>query len=377
MLTEEKYMNPVTPKLGLVLSGGGAKGAYEVGVLKAMAHLGLEPSVVSGASIGALNGAVVAAAPDLKTASEQLEVMWTGIDSNRILSLEAPNWRYIALSALHITLVRRLTVSNPIAAVALLMKSAVWQCFTNEDKKYFGLLERAPLEQIIEAAVDFETLLSDKSRDFYVSVFPSTDGRGVSGKAGVIIDGIRCARSKESVFMRFRDSSRDDALNLLLASAALPLAFRSVKIGDIRYRDGGMGDRLHCQGNTPMEPLVHAGCTHAVVVTLSEGALWNRHEWDKVIPLEIRPSIPIEEKGGIKSTLDFSQERIRYLIAKGEEDARQTIGKAVRAIRLVEETRESRQAADGAMRDWDQDWPKYIDATRKSDAFFSRNTQED
>jgi len=38
-------------KLGLALSGGGAKGAYEAGVVRALAEIGLEPEVVSGASV--------------------------------------------------------------------------------------------------------------------------------------------------------------------------------------------------------------------------------------------------------------------------------------------------------------------------------------
>ena len=52
-------------KLGLVLSGGGAKGAYEVGVIRALAEYGIEPQVVSGASIGAINGSIVASSSDI------------------------------------------------------------------------------------------------------------------------------------------------------------------------------------------------------------------------------------------------------------------------------------------------------------------------
>ena len=50
------------PKTGLVLSGGGAKGAYQVGVLKALHELGANVDMVAGASMGALNGAVLASA---------------------------------------------------------------------------------------------------------------------------------------------------------------------------------------------------------------------------------------------------------------------------------------------------------------------------
>ena len=46
-------------KLALVLSGGGAKGAYEIGVYKALKRLGKKPDIVTGTSVGALNGVLV------------------------------------------------------------------------------------------------------------------------------------------------------------------------------------------------------------------------------------------------------------------------------------------------------------------------------
>lgn len=56
-------------KTGLVLSGGGAVGAYQAGVVKALAECGAQISMVSGVSIGALNGAIIAASPDLSEAA--------------------------------------------------------------------------------------------------------------------------------------------------------------------------------------------------------------------------------------------------------------------------------------------------------------------
>ena len=50
-------------KTGLVLSGGGAVGAYQAGVVKALAECGTQISMVSGASIGAFNGAIIGPLP--------------------------------------------------------------------------------------------------------------------------------------------------------------------------------------------------------------------------------------------------------------------------------------------------------------------------
>jgi NTE family protein len=53
-------------RIGLVLSGGGAKGAYQVGVVNALHELGAQVDAIAGASIGALNGAFLATAPSLE-----------------------------------------------------------------------------------------------------------------------------------------------------------------------------------------------------------------------------------------------------------------------------------------------------------------------
>src|SRR5437763_12169222 len=59
-----------------VLGGGGLLGAHEVGMLRALAEAGVRPDLVVGTSIGALNGALVAADP--LGAAERLGQMWQG-----------------------------------------------------------------------------------------------------------------------------------------------------------------------------------------------------------------------------------------------------------------------------------------------------------
>jgi len=59
-----------------VLGGGGLLGAHEVGMLRALAESGVRPDLVVGTSIGALNGALVAADPP--GAAERLRQMWQG-----------------------------------------------------------------------------------------------------------------------------------------------------------------------------------------------------------------------------------------------------------------------------------------------------------
>ena len=69
-----------SPEVAFVLGGGGVHGAAEVGMIRALLEHGVEPDVILGTSIGALNGALLAAEPD--TALERLCELWTNVDAN-------------------------------------------------------------------------------------------------------------------------------------------------------------------------------------------------------------------------------------------------------------------------------------------------------
>jgi NTE family protein len=66
------------PRITFVLSGGGALGAIQVGMLRALIDAGVRPDLVVGSSVGAINGAAVAADPTV-SGIERLERLWTGI----------------------------------------------------------------------------------------------------------------------------------------------------------------------------------------------------------------------------------------------------------------------------------------------------------
>ncbi|WP_435280356.1 patatin-like phospholipase family protein [Streptomyces koelreuteriae] len=66
----------IRPRIGLVLSGGGAKGAYHVGVVECLASAGVHIDAVAGTSIGALNGAVLACAGNLQQGAVALRAIW-------------------------------------------------------------------------------------------------------------------------------------------------------------------------------------------------------------------------------------------------------------------------------------------------------------
>ena len=74
---------PRRPKVAFVLGGGGHNGAYEVGMLRALFEHGVKPNVVVGTSVGAMNGAAVAARPSLETV-ERLRKVWLTLNEDQI-----------------------------------------------------------------------------------------------------------------------------------------------------------------------------------------------------------------------------------------------------------------------------------------------------
>jgi NTE family protein len=71
-------------KTAIVLGGGGVLGAFEVGMLRALAEAGIQPDVVVGTSVGAINGVFVAAGPD--SAAARLDELWQGADLQEAFS---------------------------------------------------------------------------------------------------------------------------------------------------------------------------------------------------------------------------------------------------------------------------------------------------
>jgi NTE family protein len=75
--------SPQKTKIGLVLQGGGALGAYEAGAVKCLYDSGMECAIVAGASSGALNAVTLAAAKTYPP--DELEAMWNGFKTPEIL----------------------------------------------------------------------------------------------------------------------------------------------------------------------------------------------------------------------------------------------------------------------------------------------------
>ena len=206
----------------LVLQGGGALGAYQVGVMQALQEAGIEPDWVIGTSIGAINAALIAG-NRAENRLERLHAFW-----------DVLRWRS-PLAALPF----ELGALNPLASLSI-MANGVPGFFAPNPASWFGLktplgVERAsyydtaPLAQTLAAHVDFERI-----------------NRG-NGAMRLTVGAVNA----KSGAMRYFDS-REEKLcaQHIMASGALPPAFPAVRIDGEPYWDGGI------YSNTPIEAVL-------------------------------------------------------------------------------------------------------------------------
>lgn len=239
-------------KTGLVLSGGGAVGAYQAGVVKALAECGTQISMVSGASIGAFNGAIIAASPDLSEAAVRLEALWDHLGNNQVLSVN----RLVYFSLLKKLFQAMNLCQIPGRAGALLTTLLRHISTINGFDNLMAqpLLSDEPLTALMDHYLDTDALAD--GLPLYVSLYPTEGGMQD------IIDCIRAelgvGTTKNAVFQHIQSLPRGQQKEALLASAALPLLFRPREVQGTMFGDGGMGGWRNMQGNTPVTPLVDA-----------------------------------------------------------------------------------------------------------------------
>lgn len=235
--------------IGLVLSGGGARGAYEVGVLSVLLpwlehRHGQRPDVVVGTSVGALNAAYIAAHADEETAT----LIEAGCDTWREIrygDVLAP-----LLSVGELSAVGRLAVGLVISGVAP-----------------YSLLDPAPLAGTLTKLIDFAKLhrnVADPAVALRACAVVATAAH--TNRSVVFHDGGRNPASDERRGIDYAPTPITN--DHVRASAAIPVAFPAVEVGAPRqargwYFDGGT--RL----NTPIKPALELEVRRVIVIGLN------------------------------------------------------------------------------------------------------------
>ena len=293
-------------KIGLVLAGGGAKGAYEAGALRYMSEIGFCPAMIAGTSIGALNGAVLASHPSFSEAVQKLEMLWDRLGSEKVLQFNKGSLKRFAYAG----------------ASSFLPNFVSWYFdFISRlgiKKDSLSIFSPDSLEQLLSESINTTELR--RGIELWVAVFPTLKIPGLD--YDYLTGLLQVLAGSPAQWLKVQDCEDDATLhNLLLASAAIPFAFPPREINGTYYVDGALGD------NVPLGALAARGCTHAVVIHLSPAVNWSRHAFPSQAILEIRPRQFLNThksfiSGGIRSLLDFSPESISGLKELGYRDAK-------------------------------------------------------
>lgn len=330
--------NRAAIQTGLVLSGGGAKGAYQVGVLKALLELDVDIDSIAGASMGALNGAVLASAPSLSKGVQRLETLWRALAKESPVEGNIPSYLMLLASA-------GLALGGPLGGLVNLLQrlGQISGISRGQILNWLDmpLLANTPIRKLMDEYLDMTGLMH--GLPIYVSIYESQGG--MRDIWDCLMAEVGLMDTPPSRFVHIQSLPENQRKNVLLASAAIPLLYQAYQIDGSRYSDGGQGGWKKAQGNTPITPLIAAGCQQVIVTHLSDGALWSRHDFPDTTVLEIRPQFPIVSTGNMleaaKAALGFDAKNIERLITQGYHDTLYCVGRVMRAMNSHQALRHS------------------------------------
>lgn len=383
MTHKELTQQPQGGGLGLVLSGGGAKGAYQAGVLRALTEEGVVATHVAGASIGALNGALVAAAPTQQAAVEHLQQLWNALAQQSPLQADASAAQRLAQSVpAYVTLLVSFGMTPaalqplmalmallaalgplalkaaPVARLAARLPSlpAAWreallshlpllEKLLPGPDAVTGWLSNQPVKALLDEYLPAGGLPARVP--LYVSLYPTEDTALDLMKLACAEMGL--SQTPDSHFVHVQALPADEQKKALMASAALPLLFTPQAVNGQLYSDGGQGGWATLQGNTPIEPLLQAGCRAVVVTHLEDGSLWSRRSFAQQAEIiEIRPS-GIRRKGRVRDVLGFDNRLIADWMEQGWQDTRACLGRIRDVLQAHAALHASARARDAAL----------------------------
>jgi NTE family protein len=277
-----------TKIVGLVLSGGGARGAYEAGALSVllpdMAAHGLPPTRLVGTSAGALNVVALAglAHHGWSAATEKLADAWSTLRFAEVADVPTSAARDVA--------------------------SYLAQVF-GANARLVSLLDTRRMRQTLNHRLPLADMHNNVRSGVIEAVAIAatsfaTDGTVVFVEAG---PGVRLPRFDAKRNIRY--VATEITVDHVLASAAVPVAFRPVHLqGSGWYSDGGV--RL----NTPLKPAIELGCDHLAVVA-THPRTWKNPEKQTGTDTEQPPDVFESASLVLKAVLvDHMLEDLRTLV---------------------------------------------------------------
>lgn len=277
-------------KIGLVLAGGGGKGAYELGVWKALRELNLTKyiSVFSGTSIGAFNSVLFA-----MDEMEKAEKLWEEVTMEKLVPVSKTE------------LIKR--------GIGLYIGGKNLQLAKKflTDKLEHGAISNDGAVEMVEKYLDFDKI-KENGRICYAA----------------------CTKlpNLNTKYFRINDYDNETAKKIVLASASLPLIYDSTEIFGEKYIDGGIAD------NVPIQPVYGEGCDIIIVVLLSKDSQIDRSLYPNSSLIIISPENLSENTITGTLNLDTAAKRIR--IIEGYNDTINKIDPIIKLIKFVNKKEE-------------------------------------
>ena len=228
------------PKVGLILAGGGARAAYQVGVLRAVAEM-LPPGspnpfpIVCGSSAGAINATTLAIyATRFQEGVRRLTFVWRNFHVHQV-------FRTDALSVL----------TNGLRWFAAILFGGLGR------RNPVSLLDRAPLHQLLSQTVPCEKI-QDSIQAGALQALSVTASGYDSGKSVSFFQGASSLAPWNRV--RRVGSAANITIDHLMASSAIPFLFSAVKLNREYFGDGSM------RQIAPISPALHLGADRVMVI---------------------------------------------------------------------------------------------------------------
>lgn len=249
---------------GLVLAGGGTRGAYQVGAWKALQELNIKIKGIAGASIGALNGALF-----LQNDYAMVSKMYETIKINNVMKISGVDGNKNIFD-----------LSN------------IFNLASNYRKQ--NGIDNTPLRKMIEKYIDMDKLYNSPI-DFGLVTYS--------------------VKSRQPLQKFKNEIAKEEMVNYLLASSCFPI-FKPQIINNEEYYDGGLYD------SAPTNMLIEKGYKNIILVDIAGVGLSRKLSTNIGIYLKIiRPS---EDLGG---TFDFNHTRIVNNIKLGYLDTMRAFNK--------------------------------------------------
>lgn len=271
-------------KLGLILEGGGVKGAYQVGALMAIRELAIEFDGVAGTSIGAVNGALL-----LAGGYAHLFDVWNKINTNTIFDMSEED----------INALKGLDVKPAMVKYVL----------ENRLKKTIKMLEGS----------------YEKSQEFFESVVDEEAIRASGKDYGLVAFNISDMEPFEHMMC---DIPQGKLVDYIIASATFPI-FPAKVIDGKKFIDGGV------HNNMPINLLEGCGYKRILVIRTNpnEDRLFRRKIEENKDVFYIAPKVDLG------SPMGFSHRRIHVFTEMGYEDTKELLDNGLKDFLLCKDNK--------------------------------------